>query len=187
MTGCIAMFGVLGHRYPRDPPAQQSATPPSRGLEAVTVDFLMQSRRSALAHFGAHGAWSADCHTVERTVPAQGGDSGCNGTIVAHVSGPIYDAWVAAAEGTLTQRKAHVEAQVQLVLQDLSDHDIHGYLALTQAQCEVYDQDLVQLVRQSLDRTTFTGLQRECAVHWEGTLVRSLQPPVLVLVVSIGF
>jgi hypothetical protein len=177
------MYGILGPRQTR---VRLSDPKVAGGIEAITTHFLRDARQSALGRFG-HRTLASGCHTAQLTVPARPGAGGCTGTIVAHVSAPTFRAWMDSTYGTPAQRKEHVIEQMQLVLQDLSDHNMHGYLALTDAQCDVYDQDLVQLVTESLDRTSFSHLKRPCSVHWEGTLVKSLQPPVLVLVVSIGF
>ncbi|MHB1261110.1 MAG: hypothetical protein ACYC2H_05280 [Thermoplasmatota archaeon] len=162
-------------------------------LEALTNEFLGDAHESAVSHFEGHRIRSSapsnmlagDCRTVQRTVTSGHGAGGCNGTIVAHISAQAFAAWAASGPGAPPQREAHVFAQLQLMLQDLSDHEVHGCLALTKTQCEVYDLDLVQLIAESLERTTFSNLRRPAEIHWEGTLVKSLQPPALVLVVSI--
>jgi hypothetical protein len=169
------------------------AQPQVAGLEAVTTTFLREARESALGHFEGQrlrsddvsNVLSGDTRTVQRIVEPRPGSPGCSGTIVAHISGPAFAAWVAMAPGHPSQREAHVLDQLQLVLQDLADHDVHSCLALTESQCEIYDLDLVQLVAESLERTSFSQLQRPADINWEGTLVKSLQPATLVLVVSI--
>lgn len=157
------------------------------GLESVTSNFLRQARTSALRHFEGHKFLFPSCFTLQCDVPGRADSGTSTGRIVAHVSPPVLKAWAAAASGTPAQRRAQVIVQLQLVLQDLSDHDVHVTLALTEAQCDVYGEDLVQLVEESLNRTTFCGLGRLAKVHWEGSLIRSLHPPFIVAVVSIGF
>lgn len=184
------MHGILGPLQSRLRPAD--ARP--RGLEAVTEEFLSQARASAVERFqgailSARRARAAQaCHTEQRaTSPAGIGATGTTGSIVIHASPTLVAAWGAVADGSPKQRTAHVRSQIQLVLQDLVDHDLHGCLALTDTQCDVYDLDVVQLVAESLERTTFPALGRPASVHWEGTLVQSLRPAMLVLVISIGF
>ncbi len=178
------MYGILGPRQTR---VRLSHPQVAGGLEAATLDFLKETRQSALGRFAGRNPRPRSCLTVQRGVPARPGADGCIGTIVVHVSAPVANAWAAQGTGMHVERKAQVAEQLQLVLQDLCDQDVHGYLSLTDTQCDVYGHDLVQLVTESLGRTTFPQLGRACDVHWEGTLVRSLQPPALVLVVSIGF
>ncbi|MFA5944165.1 MAG: hypothetical protein WC876_06840 [Candidatus Thermoplasmatota archaeon] len=184
------MHGILRPRQTLVRPSQAQG---GLDLEALTTEFLGDTHESAISHFEVHRIRSSapsnllagDCRTVQRTVTAGHGDGGCNGTIVAHISAPAFTAWAATGPGQPQQREAHVLAQLQLMLQDLSDHEVHGCLALTQSQCDVYDLDLVQLVTESLERTTFSHLRQPAEIHWEGTLVKSLDPPALVLVVSI--
>jgi hypothetical protein len=159
----------------------------ARGVEVLSAEFLQQARESALAHFEGHTFLPGGCVTVQCRVAPRPGTGACPGTIMAHVSGAVLKAWEAAADGSAAEKKAHVLEQLQLVLTDMADHDTNGCLALTDAQRDVYDQDLAQLVTESLDRTTFCRLRRKAEVHWEGTLVRSLRPPFLVVVVSICF
>lgn len=183
------MHGILRPRQTLVRPSQAEG---GLDLEALTTEFLDDAHQSAVGHFEGHRLRSlvpsnllaGDCRTVQRTVAA-GPDGGCNGTIVAHVSAQAFAAWSANGSGPALQREAHVLAQLQLVLQDLSDHEVHGCLALTQSQCDVYDLDLMQLIAESLERTTFSLLRHPAEVHWEGTFVKSLHPPALVLVVSI--
>lgn len=162
-------------------------------LDALTNDFLGETRQAAVRHFEAQrqaaGAalnlLSGECRTFEMSVPAGGTTHLCGGTIVAHVSGPAFACWAASERGTPAQREERVIAQLRLLLQDLCDHDAQSCLALTASQCDAYDLDLRQLVAESLDRTSFAHLQRQADIHWEGTFVRSLDPPALVLVLSI--
>lgn len=162
-------------------------------LDALTNDFLGEMRRAAVGHFESQRAraetpinlLTGDCRTFQMTLPVGEVPRLCAGTIVAHVSGSAFACWAAAEPGSLAEREARVIAQIQLLLQDLSDHDVHGCLTLTESQCEAYDLDLMQLVAESLDRTSFSRLHRQADIHWEGTLVRSLDPPSLVLVLSI--
>jgi hypothetical protein len=180
------MHGILGPLQSR----VHLPDHPPLGLEAVTQEFLSQARASAVARFegavlSAHRASGAHaCHTEQRA--ARTGSLGTTGSIVIHASQPLMAAWSAAAAGTPREKAAHVSAQLQLVLQDLADHDAQDCLALTDTQCDVYDLDVVQLVAESLERTTFPSLGRPASVHWEGTLVQSLRPAMLVLVISIG-
>lgn len=182
------MHGILRPRptLPRAPQPKVDVD-----LDALTDEFLGEARASALGHFELHRIRSiapsnlltGECRTVERTVRDSPG--ALAGKIVAHISGPAFAAWAASEPGYPAQREAHVLAQLQLVLQDLADHDVHECLALTQTQCDVYALDLEQLIGESLDRTTFSHLRQHPDIHWEGTLVKSLDPPALVLVVSI--
>jgi hypothetical protein len=183
------MHGIL---HPRPDVAQR----PGRGddVDGLTTEFLASMRRAAVARFDRQrdqaglpvNVLANGCRTFQMSVPATGTAHLCGGVIVAHVSGPAFAAWVASQTGSLLVREDRVTAELQLVLQDLCDHDVQGCLTLTESQCEVYDLDLVQLVAESLDRTSFSRLQRQADIHWEGTLAKSLDPPVLVLVVSIG-
>jgi hypothetical protein len=176
------MFGILHPQQdrPSAPPVR-----PEGDLEAVTVAFLRQAQRAALARFTPHSRWSRGCHTAQLAVEQRPGDSS-TGAIVAYVSADLVQAWSAAAPGSARERKAHVMDQLRLVLQDLRDQQAHAALAFSSTQCEVYDLDLAQLVAESLQRTTFAALRRDCGIHWEGTLVRSLRPPAFVLALSIG-
>lgn len=184
------MHGILRPRQTLVRPSQAEG---GLDIEALTNEFLGDAHASAVVHFESHrrsasapsNFLAGDCRTVQRTVTSGHGAGGCNGTIVVHVSAQAFAAWCAGRPGSPLQREAHVLSELQLLLQDLSDHEAHGCLTLTQAQCEVYDLDLVQLVTESLERTTFSLLRRQAEVHWEGTLVKSLDPPALVLVVSV--
>ncbi|MEK6976236.1 MAG: hypothetical protein AABY18_07830 [Candidatus Thermoplasmatota archaeon] len=155
-------------------------------LKSVTAAFLRQAQRSALARFAGDSGHARGCHTAQVAVRQPPGALRCSGAIVAHVSPGLVRAWAGAGAGSRVERRAHVMGQLQLVLKDLSDHDVHGYLALTHEQREVYANDLAQLVDEGLRRTTFATLKLPGHVHWEGTLVRSLQPPAFVLVISIA-
>lgn len=159
-------------------------TAPS-GIEVSREDFLAQCRASAIARFRSHEPGWLGCRTIEHPVPAQAGSQGSTGTIIAHLSPAACRAWEASATGGLQARRAHVDAEVDLALTDLADQDMHGYLALTDAQCELFGPDLVQLVNESLDRTSFARLGLKADPQWEGTLVERVRPPYLVLVVSI--
>jgi len=161
-------------------------TAPS-GAEVSRSVFLKQCRDSAMARFRVHAPAWLGCRTIQHPVPALAGAQGSTGMIVAHVSPAVCKAWEATFEGNVTERRAELEAQVQLALQDLSDQDMHGYLALTEAQCDLFEPDLVQLTTESLDRTSFSHLGRKPCPQWEGTLVERVRPPYLVLIVSIDF
>lgn len=161
-------------------------TAPS-GMEVSRDEFRRQCRASAMARFRAREPLWPGCRTVEFPVPALPGSTGSTGTIIAHVSPTVCRNWEATVAGSQSEKRAHVEAQMKLALQDLADQDMHGYLALTDAQCELFGPDLIQLVTESLDRTTFSHLGRRPDPHWEGTLVERLRPPYLVLIVSIDF
>lgn len=184
------MHGIL---HPRLRLEQPSAAHADADLNKLTTGFLGDMHRAALSHFQGQRLRSStptnvlagECRTVQLTMPAGDGLRVCSGTIVAHVSAPAFAAWAAAEPGPSSQRENRVIDQLRLVLQDLSDQDVHGCLALTESQCSVYDLDLVQLVAESLDRTTFSRLRRVPDIHWEGTLVKSLDPPALILVLSI--
>lgn len=157
------------------------------GIQASSAAFLKDCHQSAASRFRSRGAPHPECWTVEHPVPPKTGDSGSTGLIVAHLSPEVSLAWQAQQSGTLEEKRAHVEAQVHLALSDLADQDMHGYLAFTDEQRAIYSPDLVQLMTESLDRTTFAQLGRGADPHWEGTLVERVRPPFLVLVVSIGF
>lgn len=157
------------------------------GMEVSRAQFLKDCRGSALARFRHKAPTWVGCRTIEHPVPALPGTQASTGMIVAHVSPAVCRAWEATVPGDPPERRAHVEAQVQLALQDLSDQDMHGYLALTEAQCDLFGPDLVQLTNESLDRTTFSRLGRRADPQWEGTLVERVRPPYLVLIVSIDF
>jgi hypothetical protein len=176
------MFGILHPQQDR-PPAP--LVRPQGDLEAVTVAFLRQAQRAALARFSPHPRWSRGCHTAQLAVERRPGDSS-TGAIVAYVSADLMRAWSAAVAGSARERKAHVMGQLRLVLQDLRDQQAHAALAFSSTQCEVYALDLAQLVAEGLQRTTFAALGLGCSIHWEGTLVRSLRPPAFVLALSIG-
>lgn len=157
------------------------------GVEVSREDFLRQCRASAIARFRLREPGWLGCRTIEHPVPAQPGSQGSTGAILAHVSPTVCRAWEAMATGTAQEKRAHVDAQIDLALTDLADQDMHGYLALTDAQCELFGPDLIQLVDESLDRTSFSHLDRRADARWEGTLVERVRPPYLVLVVSIDF
>lgn len=156
------------------------------GAQVSTPDFMAQCHDSALARFGKGRRASLGCRTIQHLVPPKPGDEGSTGMIVAHVSPAFCAAWEAGLPTSLREKRAHVEAQMHLALEDLADQDMHGYLAITKAQCAIYSPDLVQLVNEALDRTTFSKLGRRADPKWEGTLVGRVQPPYLVLVISIG-
>lgn len=155
------------------------------GAEVSRADFLKQCRDSALARFRAHAPSWLGCRTIEHPVPALPGTTASTGMIVAHVSPAVCKAWESTLVGSVAERRAELEAQVHLALQDLSDQDMHGYLAVTQAQCDLFEPDLVQLTAESLDRTSFSHLGRKPDPQWEGTLVERVRPPYLVLILSI--
>ena len=157
------------------------------GVEITTTEFLKECRQSALARFRARRDAHGDCRTIEHIVPPKLGDHGSTGSIVAHLSTTLCDAWESSSPGSTRERAAHVEEQVQLALEDLAEQDMHGYLALTEEQRALYAPDLEQLVTEALDRTSFSHLLRQPQVSWEGTLVQSVRPPHLILVVSISF
>lgn len=157
------------------------------GKEVSSKVFLKECRQAALARFRQRNDGGPGCHTIEHPVPPKPGAQESTGMIVAHVSPAIWGAWEISAPGNAREKRAHVEAEVHLALEDLADQDMHGYLALTDTQCDFYGPDLVQLVSESLDRTTFSHLGRLPDPHWEGTLVERVRPPYLVLAVSIGF
>lgn len=173
---------------PRKPHATVQFADPTApsGKEVSRSVFLKQCRAAAMARFRPRET-GAGCRTIEHPVPALAGSQGSTGMIVAHLSPAVCRAWEATVEGSVHDKREHVEAEVNLALADLADQDMHGYLALTDAQCELFGPDLVQLVNESLDRTTFSHLARKADPHWEGTLVERLRPPYLVLIVSIQF
>lgn len=156
------------------------------GVEITTTEFLKECRQSALARFRSRRDPSGDCRTIEHVVPPKLGDHGSTGSIVAHLSQALCEAWEASSPGNPRERAAHLAEQMQLALEDLAEQDMHGYLALTEEQRALYAPDLEQLVTEALDRTSFSHLLRRPEVSWEGTLVQSVRPPHLILVVSIG-
>jgi hypothetical protein len=155
------------------------------GMEVSRDDFLKECRASAIARFRSREPGWLGCRTIEHPVPAQPGSQGSTGMIVAHLSPAVCRAWEASASGGAPARRAHVDSEVDLALTDLADQDMHGYLALTDAQCELFGPDLVQLVHEALDRTSFSRLGVKAEPQWEGTLVERVRPPYLVLIVSI--
>jgi hypothetical protein len=155
------------------------------GKEVSRDDFLKQCRESALARFRANEPAWLGCRTLEHPVPPQPGTVGSTGTIIAHLSPAVCRAWEAIAPGNAQQKREHIEAELDLALTDLADQDMHGYLALTDAQCELFGPDLVQLITESLDRTSFSHLGRKPDPRWEGTLVERVRPPYLALIISI--
>lgn len=157
------------------------------GMEVSRDEFRRQCRASAMARFRAREPMWSGCRTIEHPVPPLPGSLGSTGMIIAHISPAVCRSWEATVPGSQIDKRAHVEGQVNLALQDLADQDMHGYLALTDAQCELFGPDLIQLVTESLDRTTFSHLGRRADAHWEGTLVERLRPPYLVLTVSVDF
>ena len=151
------------------------------------MNFLKQARQTALGRFDPTKLPLHGCATIQCAVPGKAEAGGFTGTIVLHVSPPVLEAWTKVAQGTVAERRSSVMGQLRLVLKDLSDHDLQACLALSQAQSDVYEQDLSQLVAESLERTTFTELRRHANIHWEGTLVRSMDPPFCIVVASIDF
>lgn len=156
------------------------------GVEITTSDFLQQCRLSALARFRSRSDSASGCHTIEHVVPPKLGDRGPTGSILVHVSSDIMQTWERSAPGDPPAKHAHVVEQLHLALEDLADQDVHGFLALTDEQRAIFVPDLVQLVQEALERTSFAKLTQKPIVNWEGTLVKSVRPPYLVLVISIG-
>ncbi len=157
------------------------------GMEVSAKAFLKECRQSALTRFRSRHDARIGCRTIEHPVPPKPGNKDSTGMIVAHVSPAVCWVWETNATGSPSEKRAHVEKQIHLALEDLAEQDMHGYLAVTDAQCELYGPDLVQLVNEALDRTSFSALGRHADAHWEGTLVERVRPPYLVLAVSIGF
>lgn len=179
----IVMHGILGPVQTRTRCSTVSAC---NDVARVTTEFLSATRRAAVERF--HGvdappsrASHPECHTEQTPSEAT---PGSHSTIILHVSDAMFSTWAASGTGSIAERQRTVREQMQLVLQDLADHDAARYFLLTDAQCQVYDLDLVQLVTESLGRTTFCHLGLPAVVHWEGTLVQSCGPPAVVLVVS---
>lgn len=156
------------------------------GVQVSTAAFLKECEQSALARFRGRRQGRLACRTIQHLVPPKPGDEGSTGMIVAHVSPEVWSAWETGLPSSLLEKRAHIEAQLHLALEDLADQDMHGYLAITKEQCAIYKPDLTQLMDEALDRTTFSRLGRRSDPNWEGTLVGRVQPPYLVLVVSIG-
>ncbi len=156
------------------------------GAEVSTTAFLRECHQSALARFRRKGEARIGCRTISHPVPPKPRCTESTGVIIAHVSPDLCWVWESMAPGNARQKRAHVDQQIHLALTDLADQDMHGYLAVTPQQCEMYDPDLTQLLSESLERTTFTHVGRIADPHWEGTLVEKVEPPYLVLAVSIG-
>lgn len=156
------------------------------GVQVSSSVFLEECLGSARSRFRRRGGPRDACRTIEHPVPPKPRCPDSTGLIVAHVSGALCSAWEKLVVGTAREKRAHVEEQIHLALADLADQDMHGYLAVTDEQCEIYDPDLVQLVTESLARTTFSHVGRMPDPHWEGTLVEQVRPPFLLLAVSIG-
>lgn len=169
----------------RQPCVQYADPEGPGGIDILPEEFLRECRDSARARFRTGRTLHPSCHTVEYTVPPKFGDPGPTGTIVAHLSPQLSAAWQARVPGLPHVRRQHVEEQVRLALEDLGLQDMHGLLALTPGQRECYLLDLAQLVAEALDRTTFSRLGRAPLAHWEGTLVTRLQPPFVILAMSI--
>lgn len=155
------------------------------GSEGSSNQFLRACRESAASRCEAAGERQVAVHTVEYVVPTKFGDLGSTGSIVLHVSEPLLREWERDLEGTPAQRRLHIESQLRLAMEDLGMQDMHGYLALTPGQRACYLADLEQLVTEALGRTNCSHFHRQAVPHWEGTLVKSVRPPLLVLVVSI--
>lgn len=173
---------MLAHAKPRQARVQFADPNAPGGAEIATADFLKECRDSAMARLRV-----SECFTVEHVVPPKLGDIiGSTGTIIAHISPALWDAWEANTRGTTRERFAHVDDQVQLALGDLAEQDMHGYLALTEEQCAIYAPDLEQLIAEAFGRTTFDRLGHKIVAAWEGTLVDRIRPPRLFLVVSVG-
>ena len=157
------------------------------GMEVSTTQFLRDCRQSALTRFRRRHAGRVGCRTIEHPVAPKPGCKESTGMIVAHLSPEVCAVWEQSLGGGVEERRALVESEVHLALDDLAEQDMHGYLALTEAQCRIFRPDLVQLVTESLDRTSFSHLGRKPDPQWEGTLVERVRPPYLVLDVSIDF
>lgn len=156
------------------------------GAELSSTMFLQECRGSALARFRSRGRAQDTCRTIEHPVPPKPRCQESTSLIVAHVSRALCQAWERLVPGDARAKRTHVDEQIHLALKDLADQDMHGYLAVTDEQCEMYDPDLTQLVTESLGRTTFSHVGRAADPHWEGTLVEQVRPPFLLLALSIG-
>lgn len=178
---------MLTTAKPRQACVQFADPAAAPGDERSQATFLKECRGSALARFRGRGDGRLGCRTIEHPVPPKPRCPDSTGLIVAHVSPAVCWAWEQMAPGNAREKRAHVDEQIHLALGDLADQDMHGYLAVTEEQCELYDPDLTQLVTESLERTSFSHLGRPADPHWEGTLVETVRPPYLVLAVSIGF
>lgn len=155
------------------------------GAQVTSPHFLAECRQSALARFRKGQTGRVTCRTVKHVVPAKAGDVGSTGMIVAHLSKNVCAAWDAALGEEILDKDAHIDAEIHVVLEGLADQDMHGYLALTKEQCAFYAPDLVQLVHESLERSSFSKVNLRSDPRWEGTMVGRVQPPYLVLVISI--
>src|ERR1041385_6813075 len=124
------MHGIL-HLRPASTP------PPARGevdTEALTTRFLADAHASALGRFelqrlrasAPSNLLTGEGRSVQWNVQEPEARVHCSGSIVMHVSAPALAAWAASAPGSAAQREVHVLSQLQLVLQDLADHDVHG-------------------------------------------------------------
>lgn len=157
------------------------------GMEVSAATFLKECRQSAMARFRSRHDGRVGCRTIEHPVLPKQGSEDSTGMIIAHVSPAVCSVWESSLPGNAREKRAHVESEVRLALEDLADQDMHGYLALTDAQCDLFSPDLVQLMGEALDRTSFSHLGRRPDAQWEGTLVERVRPPYLVLEVSIDF
>src|SRR5688572_33107529 len=96
------MHGILRPRPTLVRPTQAKV---DVDLDALTTEFLVETRASALGRFEGHRIRSAapsnvlagECHTVERAIAP--GEHTSGGTIVAHISGPAFAAWAASEPG----------------------------------------------------------------------------------------
>ncbi len=164
----------------------QFADPAGPQTDQIGVaNFTRECRQSALARFSHARTAPGTCHTIDYLVPPKYGDAGATGSIVAHLSPRMSEAWQKQAHGPVQVRRWHVEAQMRLALEDLGLQDIHGLLAMTPAQREAYKLDLDQLVAEVLQRTDFWQLGIAARTRWEGTLVERLRPPFVILVFSV--
>lgn len=149
------------------------------------AEFLQECHRSAAKRF-AEAPGRPGMHTVEYLIPPRFGELRSTGVILAHIEDRLYRHWQTWTRQHSRRPEAHLEKQLQLALEDVAMQDMHGMLALTEEQREAYILDLKQLVAEALDRTTFGRIGVDPEIHWEGTLVQRLDPPMAVLVISIG-
>lgn len=154
------------------------------GIDITLPAFLDGCRKSAVARWQDATQLHAGVRTIVHTQTEAGKPTG---SIVLHLHDRAFALWQSVAPGAPTTPRAFVESEIRAVLTELAEQGVHGLIAFTEAQRALFVPDLVQAVTEALGRTSFAKLGREPKIHWEGTLVETVRPPVLTLVVSLGF
>lgn len=179
------MHAILG---PQRSLPQSARIPDGSDPAAIEHGFLCHAQASSQRRFAAQGEGDASWIVGLRLPPSASSQDGA-GAIVLYVSKPFLQSWADRAEGedrSGGRGRMHVMEQLAQVLHELADQGMHARLQLSQAHGDAYGLDLEQLVAEALGRTTHARLGRPANVRWEGTLVKSLQPPELVLAVSLA-